>query len=201
LILCWPNRSCLCHNNEDFDIHWCYWGHWNLTETKRGKARTLTNIVVSPINKSKIWLFSEWGHLVDFMEREDLRTRKIKGLRYVSVNNFMGQMESAQRDLWHRGPDYQKYQTLKPVSVVKPLLQPCQYFLAPFKESICILTTAKVQMEVKRMSLGDGRPIEILFAILLYSIQMLSNVREDNFLLWEMNIAGSMPNLETYLVK
>lgn len=33
------------------------------------------------------------------------------------------------------------------------------------------------------MSLGDGRPREILFAILLYSIQMLSNVREDNFLL------------------
>lgn len=142
----------------------------------------LRSIRVSPINKSEIWLFSEWQHLVDFMEHEDLCRGKIKGLRYVSMHNFMGQMESTQRDPWHSGPDYQKYQTLKPISVVKPLFQRCQPFLALFKESISILTTAKVQMEVRRMGYRRWQAKRNIVCHFFVSAQMLLNVWGYNYI-------------------
>lgn len=43
-------------------------------------------------------------------------TKEIKGVHYVSIHNFTGQMESTLKDPWHLKPYYQKFQTLKPLA-------------------------------------------------------------------------------------
>lgn len=61
-------------------------------------------------------------------------TKEIKGVHYVSIHNFTGQMESTLKDPWHLKPDYQKFQTLKPLACSNLILTLSALFSFIYRE-------------------------------------------------------------------
>ena len=55
-------------------------------------------------------------------------------MHYVSIHNCMGQMESTLKDPGHLKPDYQKFQTLKPINSLKPYPHTVSTFELHLKE-------------------------------------------------------------------